>query len=69
MNQECVILLIFYVPNTLNALTLEGMTSIQNKLAFEIGILKGVAKKYPRRTIENIITQLEAKLKELSKNQ
>ena len=42
---------------------------MQNKLAFEIGILKGVAEKYPRRTIENIITQLEAKLKELSKNQ
>ena len=34
------------------------------KLVFKIEILKEIAEEYPGKTIENIITQLEARKKE-----
>ena len=38
-----------------------------NKLLFQIGILKDIANRYPYKTIENIITQMEAVRKEVEK--
>jgi hypothetical protein len=39
-----------------------------NKLLFQIGILKDVANRYPYKTIENIITQMETIKKEIDKS-
>ena len=36
------------------------------RLVAQIAILKEIAKEYPRKTIENIIVQIEARLKELN---
>ena len=38
------------------------------KLLMQIATLKNVAEEYPGKTIENIITQLEARRKELNKS-
>ena len=38
------------------------------RLVERIVVLKEVAKEYPGKTIENIITQLEARRKELNKS-
>lgn len=38
-----------------------------NKLLFQIGILKDIANRYPYKTIENIITQIESIKKEVDK--
>ena len=38
------------------------------RLVEQIVVLKEVAKEYPGKTIENIITQLEARRKELNKS-
>ena len=39
-----------------------------NKLLFQIGILKDIANRYPYKTIENIITQIETIKKEIDKS-
>lgn len=39
-----------------------------NKLLFHIGILKDIANRYPYKTIENIITQMESIKKEVDKS-
>ena len=43
------------------------MTTISEyaRLLHNIAVLKGVAKEYPGKTIENIIVQLEARRKEI----
>ena len=38
------------------------------KLLMQIATLKNIAEEYPGKTIENIITQLEARRKELNKS-
>ena len=38
-----------------------------NKLLFQIGILKDIANRYPYKTIENIIQQLESIKKDIEK--
>lgn len=38
------------------------------RLVAQIAILKEVAEEYPGKTIENIIVQLEARLKEIGNN-
>ena len=38
------------------------------KLLIQIATLKNIAEEYPGKTIENIITQLEARRKELNKS-
>ena len=39
------------------------------RLEAQIAVLKGVAKEYPGKTIENIIVQMEARRKEVVKNE
>ena len=39
-----------------------------NKLLFQIGILKNIANRYPYKTIDNIIQQMETIKKEIDKN-
>ena len=39
-----------------------------NKLLFQIGILKDIANRYPYKTINNIIQQMETIKKEIDKN-
>lgn len=36
------------------------------RLVAQIAVLKEIAKEYPGKTIENIIVQIEARLKELN---
>ena len=36
------------------------------RLAVHIAMLKDIAEEYPGKTIENVITQIEARLKELN---
>ena len=44
------------------------MTDLEyNKLLFQIGMLKDIANRYPYKTIENIITQMESIKKEIDK--
>ena len=38
------------------------------RLVAQIAILKEIAEEYPGKTIENIITQLEARRKEINKS-
>ena len=39
----------------------------EKRLTTDLSVLREVAKEYPGRTIENIIVQLKARLKEVSK--
>lgn len=39
-----------------------------NKLLFQIGILKDIANRYPYKTINNIIQQMETIKKEIDKS-
>lgn len=39
-----------------------------NKLLFQIGILKDIANRYPYKTIDNIIQQMETIKKEIDKS-
>ena len=39
-----------------------------NKLLFQIGILKDIANRYPYKTIDNIIQQMENIKKEIDKS-
>ena len=44
------------------------MTDLEyNKLLFQIGMLKDIANRYPYKTIDNIIQQLESIKKEIDK--
>ena len=37
----------------------------ENRLIRDLSVLREVAKEYPSKTVENIIVQLEARLKEI----
>ena len=45
------------------------ITSEYERLVERIALLKEIAKEYPGKTIENIIAQLEARKKEVEKNE
>ena len=39
----------------------------EKRLTTDLSVLRDVAKEYPGKTIENVIVQIEARLKEVSK--
>ena len=45
------------------------ITSEYARLVERIALLKEIAKEYPGKTIENIIVQMEARKKEVEKNE